>query len=74
MCEQIYDTFSFRLLTCNNYIPEMFRGYYDFGVDAVSGHWCHNCDTNDHIKFIFETANEWKYPIDFGKNRKIKYG
>ena len=32
-----------------------------------------NCDTNDHIKFIFDTSiddPEWKNPIDFGENRK----
>ena len=34
-----------------------------------------NCDTNAHIKFIFDTAIddlEWKNPIDFGENRKTK--
>ena len=34
-----------------------------------------NCDTNAHIKFIFDTAiddPEWKNPIDFGENRKTK--
>ena len=33
----------------------------------------HNCDTNAHIKFIFDTAiddPEWKNPIDLGNNRK----
>ena len=34
-----------------------------------------NCDTNAHIKFIFDTAIddlEWKNPINFGENRKTK--
>ena len=46
-----------------------FRGYHSFG--PVS----RNCDTNAHIKFIFDTTIddlEWKNPIDFGENRKTK--
>ena len=34
-----------------------------------------NCDTNAHIKFIFDTAiddPEWKNPTDFGDNSKTK--
>ena len=34
-----------------------------------------NCDTNARVKYIFDTAIddlEWKNPIDFGENRKIK--
>ena len=37
----------------------------------------HNCDTNAHIKFIFDTAMddlEWKNPINLGDNRKNQNG
>ena len=37
----------------------------------------HNCDTNVHIKFIFDTTIddlEWKNPIDLGDNRKKQNG
>ena len=36
-----------------------------------------NCDTNERIKFISDTAIddlEWKNPIDFGANRKNQNG
>ena len=36
-----------------------------------------NCDTNAHIKFIFDTSIddllEWKNPIDFGEYREKKW-
>ena len=36
-----------------------------------------NCNTNEHIKFIFDTAIDdldRKNPIDFGDNRKNQNG
>ena len=35
----------------------------------------HNCDTDSHIKLIFDMTiddPEWKIPIEFGKNQKSK--
>ena len=57
-------------------------GYYVFSVDVVSataaatsrqGLCSRNCDTNAHIKFIFDTAiddPEWMNLIDIGENLK----